>query len=75
MDKKKSWLLAGILIPILITAILLMITISGNGGAETDSTSFSFASFFVIFILPGIIAQQRKKREQLKIKNNLENDF
>jgi len=74
MNKKISWILAGIIIPILIIAIFLMINIGGNTGIEHDSSSFPFASFFLIFILPGIIAQRKKKRERL-YENNLESDF
>ena len=69
MDKKKVWLL-GILIPVLITATLLVITltIGGNGGTGTDSSGIPFGTFFAVFILPGIIAQQKKRRKQNDMK-------
>ena len=75
MDKKISWILAGIIIAILIIAIFFMINIGGNSRIENDSSLFPFASFFVIFILPGIITQRKKKREHLINENNLESDF
>ena len=73
MDKKKVWFSLGILIPVLIGAILLVITLGtgGSGGTGTDSSLMPIGTFFVIFILPGIIAQQKKKKEQMKKKNNL----
>jgi flagellar basal body-associated protein FliL len=73
MNKKKVWISLGILIPVLITAILLVITISigGSSGTGTDSSGIPFATFFAVFIAPGIIAQQKKRREQMKEKNNL----
>jgi len=73
MDKKKVWLLLGILIPVLITATLLVITlaIGGSGGTGTDSSGIPFVTFFAVFILPGIILQQKKRREEMKKKNNL----
>ena len=72
MEKKKVWLLLGILIPVLITAVLLLITlaIGRSGGTGTDSSGIPFATFFAVFIAPGIIAQQKKRRELLKKKNN-----
>ena len=70
MDKKKVWLL-GILIPVLITTTLavLILAFGGNGGTRTDSSGIPFASFFVIFVLPGIIAHQRQKRKQNELLN------
>ena len=72
MDKKKVWLL-GILIPVLITATLLVITltIGGSSGTGTDSSGIPFLSFFAVFILPGVIQQQKKRREQMQKKNQL----
>ena len=73
MDKKKVWISLGILIPLLITATIVVITltIGGTGGTGTDSSGMPIGPFFAIFVLPGIIAQQKKKREQMKNKNNL----
>jgi hypothetical protein len=73
MEKKKVWISLAILIPVLITAILVVITlaIGGSGGTGTDSSGIPFATFFAVFIAPGIIAQQKKRREQMKDKNNL----
>jgi len=73
MEKKKVWLLLGILIPALITATLLVIAFPIGGGGRTgaDSSGIPFATFFAVFIAPGIIAQQKKRREQMKNKNNL----
>ena len=73
MDKKKVWLLIGILIPVLITVTLLVITLAfgGSGGTGADSSGIPFATFLAVFIAPGIIAQQKKRREQMKKKNNL----
>jgi len=73
MNKKKVWISLAILIPVLITAIILAITlaIGGSGGTGTDSSGIPFATFFAVFIAPGIIAHQKKRREQMKNKNNL----
>ncbi len=67
MDKKKVWLLT-IIISILITTIILIITltIGGSGRSGTDSSGIPFGSFFVIFILPGIIVHQKIRREKMK---------
>ena len=66
MDKKK--ILLGILIPVLISATLLVITLSIGGSGEngTESSGIPFLSFFAIFILPGVIQQQKKRREQIQ---------
>ena len=68
MDKKKLWSL-GILIPVFITAILIVMTlvIGGSGGIRGDSSGIPFASFFAIFVLPGIIAHQKQKRKQKEL--------
>ena len=73
MDKKKVWISLAILIPLLITALVVVITltIGGSGGTGTDSSGMPIGTFFVIFVLPGIIAHQKKKKEQIKNKNNL----
>ena len=73
MEKKKVWSILGFLIPILIatTYLVITLTIGGGGRNGTDSSGIPFASFFVVFILPGIIAQQKKRREQAKKKYNL----
>lgn len=73
MDKKKVWISLAILIPLLITAMLVAITlgIGGSGGTGTDSSGMPIGTYFAIFILPGIIAHQKKK-EQMKNKNNQE---
>lgn len=73
MDKKKVWISLAILIPLLITALVVVITltIGGSGGTGTDSSGMPIGIFFVIFVLPGIIAHQKKKKEQIKNKNNL----
>jgi hypothetical protein len=70
MDKKKVWFILGFLITILAATTYLVITlaIGGNGRNGTDSSGIPFATFFVIFILPGIIAQ-KKRREQWEKKN------
>ena len=70
MDKKKVWLL-GILISVLITATLFVISlaIGGSGRTGTDSPGFSFASFFIIFILPSIIARQNQKKKQEELQH------
>ena len=72
MDKKKVWLL-GILIPVLITATLwvTILALGGSGGTGTDSSGIPFLSFFAIFILPGVIKQQKKRREQMLKKNQM----
>ena len=71
IDKKKVLLLLGFLIPILaITAYLVIaLTIGGSSRNGTDTSGIPFATFFVIFVLPGIIAQQKKRREQIENKN------
>lgn len=73
MDKKKVWISLAILITILITGTLIVITlgIGRNGGTGTDSSGMPIGTFFIIFVLPGIIAHQKKKKEQMKNKNNL----
>ena len=72
MDKKKVWLL-GILISVLITATLwvTILATGGSGGTGTDASRIPFLSFFAIFILPGVIQQQKKRREQMINKNQL----
>ena len=66
MDTKKVWLL-GILISVLITAALwvTILIIGGNGGTGTESSGIPFLSFFAVFILPSVIQQQKKRREQM----------
>lgn len=73
MDKKKVMLL-GILIPVLIIATLWMtiVALGVSSGTGTDSSGIQFLSFFAIFILPGVIQQQKKRREQMQRKKILE---
>ena len=73
MDKKKVWLLLGILIPVLITITLLVVTlgIGGSDGTGAEPSGIPFATFFAVFIAPGIIAQQKNRKELLKKKNNI----
>jgi hypothetical protein len=71
MNKKYS-LLVGMLITAVICTIVLyiMLSVGGTSGrAGEDSSGFPYATFFVIFILPGIIAasQEKKRREQERI--------
>ncbi len=70
MDKK---ILIGIFVPVLITTTLFIITltIGGRDGSGTDSSWIPFGTFFVVFILPGILRQQKKRREQMLKKYQL----
>jgi len=72
MDKKKVCLL-GILISVLITATLWLTTliIGENGGTEIEFLEIPFLGFFAIFILPGVIQQQKIRREQMPKKYQL----
>ena len=66
MGKKKVWLV-GILVSVLVTAALwvTILLIGGSGGSRTESSELPFLSFFAVFILPAIIHQQKKRREQM----------
>jgi len=68
MDKRKVSLIIGIFFLFLTTIILLILTIGGNDGNGIDYLGIPFGSFFVIFILPRIIAHQKNQREEKKIK-------
>ncbi len=51
---------------VLIAVVYLVInlTIGGSNGSGNYSSMMPIGTFFVLFILPGIIAQQKKKKEQ-----------
>lgn len=71
MDKNHVWMMSGISI-ILAVAVLILLVISLSnvsvGGGSSDSSGIPMGTFFVIFVLPGIIAvNEKKKKEQAKL--------
>jgi hypothetical protein len=70
MNKKKLLVFSGLMAAVLISVALLVINLTngGSNGTGTDSSLMPLGTFFVIFVLPGIIAQQKKRRDQKKIR-------
>ncbi|MHA2008017.1 MAG: hypothetical protein ACXABO_12105 [Promethearchaeota archaeon] len=63
MEKKKI-LVYSIMLSAGVFAVVLFVLIGGSSGSGNDSSGMSIGTYFVLFILPVIIAQQNKKKEQ-----------
>ena len=64
MVKKKVLVFSVLMSVVLISVVYFVInlTIGGNNGSGSDSSLMPIGTFFVIFILPGIIAQQKRTK-------------
>ncbi|MHA2087198.1 MAG: hypothetical protein ACW972_02910 [Promethearchaeota archaeon] len=64
MVKKKILVYSAMMSAVLIGIgyMVISLAIGGSSGGKSDSSLMPMGTFFVIFILPGIIAHQKKKK-------------